>query len=99
MLRPLVPCVCQTSSTGRPLALVDVTSHCHGRLFPRPAYQRPVRVRSASGNRSFEEDEDLDYESSSELAKITDPLKFQAVAKHLELMWKISQVPLPYKLA
>jgi hypothetical protein len=51
-----------------------------------------VRVRSGPANRSYSDDEDLDYESSAELAKITEPLKLQAVAKHLELMWKISQV-------
>ncbi len=56
-------------------------------------------MRGVSTSRSFEDDEDLDYESSAELAKITDPLKFQALAKHLELMWKISQVLLPFGLA
>eukprot|EP00884_Botryococcus_braunii_P009586 jgi/Botrbrau1/18629/Bobra.0367s0066.2 len=95
MLRPVVPCACQTCCILRPLAPVDVTAHGLGRPFPRPAYQRPVRVRGVSNSRSFDDDEDLDYESSAELAKITDPLKFQALAKHLELMWKISQTRSP----
>lgn len=89
MSRIISQCSCQTSSVLRPAVH---GGHCIGRAVPRPAYQRPVRVRSASAGSSFDEDQELDYETSAELARITDPMKIQAVAKHLELMWKISQV-------
>jgi hypothetical protein len=88
-------CSSVPSVSGRVLrtgSAIPCVWHVPGRLYARPIYQRPVRAQAVSGNYSHDGEEDLDYTTSAEFAKFTDPMKMQAVARHLDFMWQVSQV-------
>lgn len=48
-------------------------------------------VAARPPNRSFDSEDDLDSRGAEEFASVSNPARFQKLAQHLDLMWRMSE--------